>query len=109
MLNTLFLQQLKTIFTQTKAHMKAEPNTETKAKMKAENPQEPPLAATPAYRPPIPPLNSWSTDPYVTGFAEPPMSSRWAGNAIYETPTMKRSIPNFTRNPSPIPPSAIPM
>lgn len=81
---------------------------EMKSEMKAEDIQEPALAATPLYLHPIPRLHSWSTDPLVAGFAEPPKGTPGTGNTVYETPTMKRNIPNFTRNESSVPPSAGP-
>lgn len=73
--------------------------------MKVEGPLEQPLAATPIYRPPIPRMHSWSTDPYVADFTALPADSPWILSSAYETPTMKRHIPNFTQVESPAPSS----
>jgi hypothetical protein len=76
-----------------------------KAEMKSEVPKERPLAVTPIYHPPIPRMHSWSTDPFVTDVTAPPSCSPWVLNSVYETPTMKRHIPNFTQTESPAPSS----
>jgi hypothetical protein len=76
--------------------------------MKAEGPMEQPLAATPIYRPPVPRMHSWSTDPYVPDFTAPPAGSLRTLNSAYETPTM-RNIPNFTRMDSPAPSNTEPV
>jgi hypothetical protein len=93
--------QLTCFRSQTKANVKTE--------MKAQDPIDQPLAATPIYRPPIPRMHSWSTDPYVADFTAPPANSPWTLNSAYETPTMRRNIPNFTRMESPAPSSAEPV
>ena len=86
--------------------MQIKPNV--KAETKADGSMDQPLALAPIYHPPIPRMHSWSTDPYVTDFTAPPAGSLWTLNSAYETPTMRRNIPNFTRVDSPDQSSAEP-
>jgi hypothetical protein len=78
---------------------------DAKAEMKAQGAPEQLLAVTPIYRPPIPRMHSWSTDPYAADYAARPAGSPWLLSNAYETPTMKRNIPNFTQTESPAPSS----
>jgi hypothetical protein len=78
---------------------------DAKAEMKAESALEQPLAMTPVYRPPIPRMHSWSTDPYAADFAAHPTGSPWLLSSAYETHTMKRNIPNFIQTELPAPSS----
>lgn len=70
---------------------------ETKHEIKADVELEQQIAATPLYRPPIPHMYTWSTDPNLPAFAPPPSLTPWEQHIYYETPTMKRSLPNFSR------------
>jgi hypothetical protein len=102
MINTSHVQsELTCARMQTKANMKAE--------MKSEGPMEQLLAATPIYPPPLPRMHSWSTDPYIADFTAPRTDSPWTLNRAYETPTMRRNIPNFTQMESPAPSSTEPV
>ncbi|KFY28248.1 hypothetical protein V493_03038 [Pseudogymnoascus sp. VKM F-4281 (FW-2241)] len=60
------------------------------------------LMTTPVYKPPVPRMHIWSTSP---AFLDTPSgsvaSNRWDRNDAYATPTMKRFVPNFTRDESP--------
>jgi hypothetical protein len=92
-----FKGSIRLTWMQAKADMKAE--------MKAEGALEQPLVVTPVYRPPIPRMHSWSTDSYAADFAARPTGSPWLLSSAYETPTMKRNIPNFSQTESPAPSS----
>jgi hypothetical protein len=60
------------------------------------------LLSTPIYKAPVPRMHMWSTVlPHSgTPFDSVP-SSRWEEQDAYATPTMRRSIPNFTHHDSP--------
>jgi hypothetical protein len=70
---------------------------EAKPEIKDDDELEQQIAATPLYRPPIPRMYTWSTDPNLPAFTPLPPLSPWEQHIYYETPTMKRSLPNFSR------------
>lgn len=60
------------------------------------------LMTTPVYKPPVPRMHIWSTSPALLDTPSGSVASnRWDRNDAYATPTMKRFVPNFTRDESP--------
>lgn len=61
--------------------------------VKAEpKPSQEALAATPIFRAPVPRMHLWPTNAHISS---PTPFSGWEQNNLYETPTMRRSVPNF--------------